>query len=70
MHQINNKWIIILIRIVGTAIGIVWGDEARRKWAFKIKNRYEEKRSQEEQKKLLRAGRVPLDDIELAAFHK
>jgi hypothetical protein len=35
-----------------------------------MKNRYEEKRQLAEQKKLLRSGGVPLDDIEIAAFHK
>ena len=69
MHQINNIWIFILILIVGKAVGIIRGNEARRKWIFKIKNHYEEKRTKEEQKKLLRAGGVPLDEIELAAFH-
>lgn len=70
MNQFNNKWVIVLIITVGTVIGILKGTEARQKWVFKIKNRYEEKRQLAEQKKLLRSGGVPLDDIELASFHK
>ncbi len=65
----NNKWALILIVTAGTVIGVFRGNEARQKWMFKIKNRYEEKRQQAEQKKLIRSGGVALDDVELAAFH-
>jgi hypothetical protein len=70
MKQVNSRWVIVLILLVGTVIGILKGTEARQKWVFKIKNRYEEKRQLAEQKKLLRSGQVALDDIELASFHK
>jgi hypothetical protein len=70
MSQISNKWVIILVLVVGTVIGMFRGTEARQKWLFKIKNRYEEKRQLAEQKRLLRSGGVALDDIELASFHK
>jgi hypothetical protein len=70
MKQHNNKWIIILMVVVGSVIEVVKGSEARQKWVFKVKNRYEEKRQLAEQKRLLRSGGVPLDDIELASFHK
>lgn len=70
MNQLNNKGVIVLIITVGTAIGIFKGTEARQKWVFKMKNRYEEKRQLAEQKKLLRSGGVHLDEIELASFHK
>ena len=69
MNQFGNKWVIILILLAGTVIGILKGSEARQKWMFKIKNRLEEKRQLAEQKKLLRSGAVELDDIELKAFH-
>ena len=70
MNQFNNKWILILILAVGTVISIFKGPDARNKWLFKIKNRFEEKKQLAEQKKLLRSGGVLLDDIELASFHK
>lgn len=70
MNAFSKKCAVILILTVGTFIGIVKGSEARQKWVFKIKNRYEEKRQLAEQKKLLKEGGVPLDDIEIAAFHK
>ena len=70
MTHFSNRWMIVLIVTVGTAIGILKGSEAKQKWVFKLKNRYEEKRQLAEQKKLLRTGGVALDDIELASFHK
>ncbi len=70
MKQSNNRRAMILILTVGTIIGIFKGSEAKQKWVFKIKNRHEEKRQIAEQKKLIRQGRVALDDIEMASFHK
>ncbi|HUR10989.1 MAG TPA: hypothetical protein VM012_06455 [Flavitalea sp.] len=70
MKQVNNRWVLILAIAIGTIIGIFKGSEAKQKWVFKIRNRYEEKRQLAEQKKLVREGGVPLDDIEMAAFHK
>ena len=69
MTRITSRWMIILILTVGTVIGILKGSEARQKWVFKIKNRYEDKKQQAEYKKLLRSGGVVLDDIEIASFH-
>ena len=70
MSEFNSKWVIVLVLVVGTVIGMFKGTEARQKWLFKLKNRYEEKRQLAEQKRLQRSGEVPLDDIELASFHK
>ena len=70
MNQFSNKWVIIFIITVGTVISIVKGTEAKQKWIFKVKNRFEEKKQLAEQKKLARSGGVLLDDIELASFHK
>ena len=69
MSEFNSKWVIVLVLVVGTVIGMFKGTEARQKWLFKMKNRYEEKRQLAEQKRLQRSGEVPLDDIELASFH-
>jgi hypothetical protein len=55
---------------VGTFIGLVKGTEAKQKWMFKIKNREDSKRHLAEQKKVVRNGAVPLDEIELASFHR
>jgi hypothetical protein len=70
MKQVNNRFVILLAIVIGTIVGIFKGSEAKQKWVFRIKNRYEEKRQMAENKKLLRDGGVPLDDIEMAAFHR
>lgn len=70
MKQVNNRFVVLLAIVIGTIVGIFKGSEAKQKWVFRIKNRYEEKRQMAEHKKLLREGGVPLDDIEMAAFHK
>jgi hypothetical protein len=70
MKQVNNRFVILLAIVIGTIVGIFKGSEAKQKWVFRIKNRYEEKRQMEENKKLLRDGGVPLDDIEMAAYHR
>ncbi|HUQ67055.1 MAG TPA: hypothetical protein VM101_12920 [Flavitalea sp.] len=70
MKQFNNKWLLVFIITVGTVINMFKGSEARNKWVFKIKNRFEEKKQLAEHKKLARSGGVLLDDIELASFHK
>lgn len=51
-------------------LGFFKGSEAKQKWMFKVKSRYEEKRHLAKQKKVLEAGGVALDDIELSAYHK
>ena len=70
MKQVNNRFVIVLAIVIGTIVGIFRGSEAKQKWVFRIKNRYEEKRQIAEHKKLLRDGGVALDDIEMAAFHR
>lgn len=70
MNQLNHKWALILIITVGAVINIFKGTDARNKWVFKIKNRFEEKKQLAQHKKLARSGGVLLDDIELASFHK
>ena len=70
MNKFNNKWVLVLVITVGSVINVLKGTEARNKWVFKMKNRFEEKKQLAEHKKLARSGGVLLDDIELASFHK
>ena len=70
MKQFHKRWLMLTLLTVGTFIGLFKGSEAKQKWMFKIKNREESKRQLAEQKKVLRNGAVPLDEIELAAYHR
>ncbi len=69
MKTIINSAVLLLAITVGTIVGIFKGSEAKQKWMFKVKSHFEEKRHLAEQRKLERQGGVPLDDIEIAAFH-
>lgn len=70
MKKIYNRTILLVAITVGSIVGFVKGAEAKQKFMFKIKIRNEEKRQLQKQKKLLKDGSVPLDDIEIAAYHK
>ncbi len=69
MKTFTNKLIVVLAVTVGTIIGIVKGEEARQKWVFKIRNKYDSRRLMAERKSIARNGGVLLDDIEMASFH-
>lgn len=70
MKKIKQKLTIIGIVAVASLVGIIKGTEARQKWVFKIKNKYDNRRQIAEQKSIARKGGVLLDDIELASYHK
>ena len=61
--------LVFLAVSVGGMIGVVKGEEAKQKWVFKVKSKYENRRLMAERKSLARKGGVLLDDIELAAYH-
>jgi hypothetical protein len=69
MKTMRNRTILLLALSVASIVGVFKGNEAKQKWVFRIKSRFDEKRQLAEQKKLLRGGGVALDDIEMAAFH-
>ena len=69
MKGIKNKMVVFLAVSVGGMIGVIKGEEARQKWVFKVRSKYENRRLMAERKSLARKGGVLLDDIELAAYH-
>ena len=69
MKTLRNRTILLLALTVGSIVGIFKGTEAKQKWVFRVKSRFDEKRQLAEEEKVLREGGVPLDEIELAAFH-
>jgi hypothetical protein len=69
MKSFRNKMIIFTAVTVGGLIGLLNGEEAKQKWVFKIKSKYENKRLIAEKKSIARKGGVLLDDIEMAAYH-
>ena len=69
MKGLNQKLIIILVVLTGALVGFFKGGEAKQKWVFKLKDKYDNRRQMAERKTLARKGGVVLDDIELAAYH-
>jgi len=69
MKSLRNKLIISLAVITGGVIGLVKGEEAKQKWVFKVRSKYENKRQVAEKKSIARKGGVLLDDIEMASYH-
>ena len=65
----KNKVVVFLAVSVGGMIGVIKGEEARQKWVFRMKSKYENRRLMAERKSIARKGGVMLDDIELASFH-
>jgi len=61
--------VVFLAVTVGGMIGVVKGEEAKQKWVFRMKSKYENRRLMAERKSIARKGGVLLDDIELAAYH-
>jgi hypothetical protein len=69
MKGFKNKVVVFLAVSVGGMIGVIKGEEAKQKWVFKVKSKYENRRLMAERKSIARRGGVMLDDIELASFH-
>ena len=69
MKGLKNKMVVFLAVSVGGMIGVVKGEEAKQKWVFRMKSKYENRRLMAERKSLARKGGVLLDDIEMAAYH-
>ncbi len=69
MKKYTNRLILLLVLSMGTLVGMFRGQEARQKWVFRIKSRFEEKRHMAEQRRQMKEGGVALDEVELAAFH-
>lgn len=69
MKGVKNKVVVFLAVSVGGMIGVIKGEEAKQKWVFKVRSKYENRRLMAERKSIARKGGVMLDDIELASFH-
>jgi hypothetical protein len=69
MKRVRKKIVIFLAVTIGTLIGMFKGEEAKQKWVFKLKTKYENKRLVAQKKSIARQGGILLDDIEMAAYH-
>ena len=69
MNKYRAKMVVFLAITIGTVIGTFKGEEAKQKWVFKIRSKYDNKRLMAEKRSIARKGGVLLDDIELASYH-
>jgi hypothetical protein len=69
MKGIKNRMVVFLAIAMGGMIGVVKGEEAKQKWVFRVRSKYENRKLMAQRKSLARKGGVLLDDIELASYH-
>jgi hypothetical protein len=67
--KIKNKMVVFLAVTVGGMVGLLKGEEAKQKFVFKIRSKYDNRRLMAERKSIARKGGVVLDDIEMASYH-
>ena len=70
MKKIYNRTILFTAITIGSIVGIFKGTEAKQKWMFKILSKQDERQTRAVRKSEARKGKVLLDDIEMAAYHK
>ena len=70
MKKFINRAVLLAALSIGSIVGLFKGTEAKQKWVFRIKSRFEEKRQMDEIKKIQKGGGVLLDDIEIASYHR
>jgi hypothetical protein len=69
MKRYKSKIVVFLAITIGTLIGMLRGEEAKQKWVFKIRSKYDNKRLMAERKSIARKGGVLLDEVEMSSFH-
>jgi hypothetical protein len=69
MKGVKNRMVVFMAVAVGGMIGVVKGEEAKQKWVFRVRSKYENRKLIAQRKSIARKGGVILDDIEMAAYH-
>lgn len=67
--KFRRKMVVFLAVTVGGMVGLFKGEEAKQKFVFRLRSKYDNRRLMAERKLNARRGGVMLDDIEMAAFH-
>ena len=69
MKKFTFKGMALVFFFFSICIYLVKGSEAKQKWVFKIKDKYENKKNQAQKKLIKKRGGVLLDDIEMQSYH-
>ena len=67
--KVKNKMVVFLAVTVGGMVGLLKGEEAKQKYVFRIRSKFDNRRLMAERKSIARKGGVVLDDIEMASYH-
>ncbi|MHA4808338.1 hypothetical protein ACX0G9_09520 [Flavitalea flava] len=67
--KVKNKMVVFLAVTVGGVVGMLKGEEAKQKFVFRMRSKYDNRRLMAERKSIARKGGVLLDDIEMASYH-
>jgi hypothetical protein len=70
MKRYRNRLLLFIAITVAGIIGVLKGEEAKQKWVFKIRSKYDNKKYIAERKSIAKKGGVLLDEIEMASFHR
>lgn len=70
MKKIRLRLLILTLTASAFLVGVVKGEEARQKFMFKVRSKYDSRKQMAEKKSILKKGGIVLDDIEWAAYHK
>ena len=69
MRNFTFRLMAMVIVVASIWIFLVKGSEAKQKWVFKMKDKYENKKNLAQKKLIQKRGGVLLDDIEMQAYH-
>lgn len=69
MKNFGFRILALLVVLSSTWVFLVRGSEAKQRWVFKMKDRYEARKMLAQKRQVKRRGGVVLDDIEMQAYH-
>jgi len=69
MKNFGFRILATLVVLSSTWVFLVRGSEAKQRWVFKMKDRYEARKMLAQKRQVKRRGGVVLDDMEMQAYH-
>ena len=69
MKNFGFRILALLVVCSSTWVFLVRGSEAKQRWVFKMKDRYEARKMLAQKRQVKRRGGVVLDDMEMQAYH-
>lgn len=70
MKRFQQRLVLTIALGIGSIVGVFKGTEAKQKFVYKMMSKNDQRKQISEVKKDKRSGKVLLDDIEMAAYHR